>query len=730
MRYSNTKRLAVLVAFLLALSLPMQHAACQESAKNESARVPNIILINIDDCDVDLVSEQRLTHYPNLKQLANSSVRFGNCHVTTPLCGPSRACLYRSQYAHNTGFRTNRANLDVGSGFTGGTQYFQDSGLSADQLPVWMQRAGYHTMLVGKYFQGETEFIPVPGWDRFVDWGGNRYYDAERFDIYPDGKRKNRTGRGYRTELETNDVLELLDQYATDVARDKPFFLYVAPVAPHVGPQKKEVRIPDRWKDRFPDAQLPVSANINEADVSDKPVAYSDRLPFTDAQLESMRVVQRRRLIAMLGVDEMVKRIRKKVSDIGQAKNTVVIFTSDHGYLLGHHRIQGKSFPLVEATRVPLWVHWPEKIKARDADQLLAHIDISATVADIGAATLPDFVDGRSFRKVLLDESIVEPDAVRQSVLIENWESRLNSASKQKIVYSSILKPGSIYTQWATGEHEFYDLKADPQQLDNGYEALDGVTQSLLEAELHSLRQNVSRYFGTMVTLSFPTVNRRFIGPDIELQGFAESTSGKSQVNISIRRKKTGQYWSGSSWKNEMVRIPTESPIGAGLLHAWRVEPEIAELEAGEKLTIEVYAEDLISPNASTRKLDVTFDNMPPETVVVRPLDQYIYPEFSNFGGKISDDHFPGDVRLFIFNLDTRKYLDGEQWVTGKKSVSVLINRQRGLWHARHSLPDGRYEITAIGKDAAGNWSQPSKPNRCVIDRSCEEPGKLDEPIR
>ena len=729
MRNLNGTIWSLLPMILLSAAGTTALAAFQDTSEPSQDRKPNIVLINIDDCDVDLVSDARLEHYPNLKDLASSSVRFTNCHVTTPLCGPSRTCLFRSQYAHNTGYRTNRANLDVGSGFTGGTQFFQDSGLAKDQLPVWLQDAGYHTMMVGKYFQGKTEHKPVLGWDRFLVWGGNSYLGAVRFNFYPDGKKVIDTRVGYRTELETNDAIELLDEYSNDADKRKPFFLYVAPVAPHVGPVKEDP-VPDQWKDKFPDADLPTSANFNEADVSDKPVAYRDTLPLSQKELTALKVAQRRRLIAMLGVDEMVSRIRKKITDIGQAENTVVIFTSDHGYLLGHHRMHGKSFPLVEATRVPLWVHWPEKVKSRDAGQLLAHIDISATVADVGGATLPDFVDGRSFKKVLLDDSIEEPDAVRQSVLVENWESRLNSVSKQKVVYSSIIKPNSMFTQWATGEQEFYDLESDPYQLENGYTALDAATKSSLEAELHSLRQSVSQDLGMTATISFPTVNRRFIGPNVELQGFAESATRTGPVSVSVRRKSTGEYWTGSAWEKELVTLSTESPIGAGLLYEWRAEPKVTGLETGEVLTIELHCDQMSPEKASISKLDVTFDDQPPTIEIARPRNQFIYPDFFHFGGKILDDQGPEDVRLFIFNLETENWFDGEQWTPEKTSVAVLINRQRGLWHARHPLPEGRYEITAIGKDAAGNWSGPSKPSRCVVDRKCEKQRKLEEEIR
>ena len=715
---------------------PIQDGTAESSpGKITVARKPNIVLINLDDCDVDLVSDQNLKHYPNLRGLAETSVRFTNCHVTTPLCGPSRACLFRSQYAHNTGYRTNRSGLDEGSGFTGGTQFFQDSGLSADQLPVWMRDAGYHTMLVGKYFQDKTDHVPVPGWSRFIAYGGNSYLGPiSRFNFYPDGKIDIKPIMGYRTELEANEVVELLDEYANDVAKAKtgnetPFFLYLAPVAPHVGPLKEDP-VPDKWKDRFAKVDLPSGASFNEDDVSDKPVAYRVTLKLSDLEIKRLKTAQRRRLIAMLGIDEMVQRVRRKIADIGQEQNTIIILTSDHGYLMGQHRMHGKSFPLVEATKVPLWINWPQTTDSRDAGQLLAHIDISATIADLGGARLPDFVDGRSFKKLLIDESIVRADAIRQSVLVENWESRLNSVSKRKVVYSSMIRPNSMYTQWATGEKEYYDLDLDPNQLNNSYESLGKSEVETLEAELHSIRRNASKDSGTSATLSFPTVNRKFIGPETELAGFVESGGRAEPIEVSIQRKSTGEYWNGSSWVKEAVRIQTEAPAGAGLLYEWYAEPRIAELEAGENLTIEVHSETESAQNATIRKLDVVFDNQPPKVRITRPVNRMGYPEFSNFGGQIEDDRGPDDVKLTIFNLDTEKYYDGRNWVAEESQVSVFLNVKLGRWHAQHPLPDGRYEVTCVGKDSAGNWSEKSKPVRCVVDRTYEKRQRLGKEIQ
>ena len=84
---------------------------------------PNIILINLDDADVDLFDEDILAGYlPNIRQLASDGLRFTNCHVVTPLCGPSRTCLLRGQHAHRTGIKTNVASGPKQNGYTGAYQ--------------------------------------------------------------------------------------------------------------------------------------------------------------------------------------------------------------------------------------------------------------------------------------------------------------------------------------------------------------------------------------------------------------------------------------------------------------------------------------------------------------------------------------------------------------------------------------------------------------------------------
>ncbi len=690
---------------------------------------PNIILINLDDCDMDLVSEENLVHFPNLKQFASQSVRFTNCHVTTPLCGPSRACLLRCQYAHNTGYRTNRANLDVGGGFTGGTQFFNDQGLDKEQLPVWMQRAGYHTIHVGKFYQGKTSFVPVPAWDQFFPWLGNLYFDSHRIHFDPQGNLIRGTNKGYRTEGETDNVLQCLDSWKKQTGGDKPFFLSFAPVAPHAGIHWQNP-IPEKWKGRFADVKLPDPESQNEENLSDKPSVYRVTPVLTEHKIQWLHEEQRKRKIAMLGVDQMMQRLRAYLSKKGLADNTIVMLTSDHGYLVGQHRQYGKALPLDRTTRVPLWVYWPaRKAKPRDKQHLLAHIDITATIAELGTATLPDFVDGRSFAKLLRDDRISELTAVRDTVLIENWESRLNAVMPQNRVYSSIRKPTTHYVEWATGEKEFYDFKQDPHQLNNGYDALNDNKKASLAAELASTRKNATGDNKPEVTFAFPTINAKFIGPEMEISGYAESTQGVDSVWMSLMRISTRKYWNGSSWQDAEEKLAVELPNRDRAQSQWWLRPGLAgKLQQGEGLKLSLHFRDAASNRIeSIREMNVVFDGEPPQVAIRRPANQQSYREFSNFGGLIEDNNRVERAYLIIYNLDTLKYFDGESWYDQQVEAPAHTNVLKGNFHARYQIPPGRYRISAIGKDAAGNLATAAVPHYMIVNpKQTSDRKKLD----
>ena len=350
---------------------------------------PNIILINVDDVDVEILTPSSIgSRFPEMSRFVIQGTRFTNMHVTTPLCGPSRACLLRSQYAHNTSIRTNSLEALPGNGMPGGHRLYVDKGYDHDDLSTWMQAAGYHTMLVGKYLNNDAVNLVPPGWDEFYSSRGNLYYETRRFT--------NRVNQGgafeivadelNRTVAEMNDVLQLIDEHQNEQPGN-PFFLYFAPVAAHAT-QSSQTMVEPQYANWWPNLTVPRTPDFGELDMSDK-LGSMWMLPELSPEFENQLDAQfRNRILSMKTVDDQLGRLFAKLDEFGITDDTYVFLTSDNGWSGGHHRITGKSNPYDRATNVPFYALGPG-IGPATARHLLAHIDIAPTLMRLasGSAT-------------------------------------------------------------------------------------------------------------------------------------------------------------------------------------------------------------------------------------------------------------------------------------------------------------------------------------------------------
>jgi len=185
----------------------------------------------------------------------------------------------------------------------------------------------------------------------------------------------------------------------------------------------------------------------------------------SERQIEEIDALYRNRLRALLAVDEMVGRIVSALQKTGRLENTFFFFTSDSGFHLGQHRLPGgKGGPYEHAIRVPLVVRGPGVPANRTVDAFALHTDLAPTVAELGGSPTPGFVDGRS----LVPWLDTDGDAAvsgRKAFLIENWGGEVRG-------FRALRSEQRIYVEWNNGEREFYDLRRDPDQLENAYASL------------------------------------------------------------------------------------------------------------------------------------------------------------------------------------------------------------------------------------------------------------------
>ncbi|MGI9496247.1 MAG: sulfatase family protein [Mariniblastus sp.] len=544
---------------------------------SSTANTPNIILINLDDADYQMFSPEMLKLYPHIKGLVDQSLSFTNLHVTTPFCAPSRAALFRGQYAHRTGVRVNIPDYPLSLSFRGGYSEFLRQEHEQEELGVWMRRAGYHTMMIGKYHHNGFDFKIPPGWDDFYMSNGGRYMGTYRFT-----NRDNRNGGHsqnpddvYRTDQEMIDATRLIKLHTEKQNRQptadsvssrrnpelktkssatsngsQPFFLYLAPLAPHrpVGNDFTNMVHKARYDDWHPELRIPRTPDFDTAPLSDKP-PHRQTPPYTEAELDLLHLEYLSRARAVKSVDDLLGEILETLKSCGIRESTYIFFTSDNGYQLGQHRLHGKLYPYRICTNVPLYVSGPGITGGTTAGHLLGHIDLCPTILELAGAKLPEFLDGKSFIPLLKNPKAINETTWREPVVIENWQAKRNRGKNFLGAYSGLRYHNKIYVEWINGDKEFYDFSKDPYELNNAFDDLSSPEQQLLKRDLLSSRHVSMNPIVTIIPEPVELDDRADW-----VQGRAEDDHSIAEILLHLQDPKTKEFWTGSQWS----KVPTD----------------------------------------------------------------------------------------------------------------------------------------------------------------------------
>jgi arylsulfatase A-like enzyme len=403
----------------------------------------NVVVILSDDERWDGTTVMRNVQ----RLLVDHGVNFTDAHVTTSMCGPSRASILTGQYAHHTGVLDN----------FGTHAYPAFKADEQNDLPVWMHDAGYKTALVGKYINAYTgaaghHAIP-PGWD---DWQVmdsipmEAYYN---YSINDNGRLEHygSTPADYSTTVLTHKAVNFIH------AARRPFFLYFAPVAPHLPaiPAKRD-------QGKLENIAPLHSPNFNQRNIGKEPWRFWHKdLLSAGAQLyiNHVRIKQEE---ALLSLDRSVGRVVQALKDRHELKRTVIVYTSDNGFLWGEHRLGGKVWPYQESTHVPLVVRTPWTTRAEQNNQPVLNIDLAPTITELAGITpgLPE--DGRSFVPFLHGEQTPWRHAFLEEYL---GKDMLQEGGPPP--YVSVQTRRSLWVEYRNGWRELYNLKKDPWELNN-----------------------------------------------------------------------------------------------------------------------------------------------------------------------------------------------------------------------------------------------------------------------
>jgi N-acetylglucosamine-6-sulfatase len=473
------KSLCALILFALCGVLaiaPRADGPSTAEAAGPPAR-PNVVVLMTDDQTL-----RSMRAMPRTRALiGDQGARFANSFVSNPRCCPSRATFLTGQYSHNNGVFTNGPPL-------GGWQRLRGT---TNWLPTWLQAAGYRTVHTGKFLNhyglDDPTEIP-PGWDEWygtIDPTTYRYYG---YTVNENGELRtygrDHDPRYYSTDFAARRAVGIVERLAPAA---QPFFLSVAFLAPHTGGPHEPgdpsglgtPAIAERHRGAFAHLALPRGGAFDEADVSDKP-PFLRRPRLRARAAANIEALYRQRLESLIAVDEAVEQIVAALRDSGELENTLIVFTSDNGYMAGEHRLpHGKAKAYDPSIRVPLMVRGPGVPAGSRPRQMVVNADLAPTILDAARATAGRVLDGRSLLPLTRDPALGR----HRPVLVE-------IAKGAGLKTTAIRTRRWLYAAHANGTSELYDMAADPHQLRSLHAAPDlaGV-RAELAGRLAALRR-------------------------------------------------------------------------------------------------------------------------------------------------------------------------------------------------------------------------------------------------
>lgn len=265
----------------------------------------------------------------------------------------------------------------------------------------------------------------------------------------------------------------------SEASDSQPFFLFITPFAPHLPGTPAP-----RHAGTASGIPLPQPPSFNEPVVNDKPAWLRSKPKLSPKTLANK---YRRRLESLRAVDDLVGRVVSTLRRNRELGNTVLMFTSDNGHLLGEHRLIGKFAVYEESIRVPLYIRAPGFPKQRSS-KFVINNDLAPTIADFAGTTPDILVDGRSLIPLLRDPNLAN---WRKRFLVENHNTRGDDNSYFAVRTSpkATATPNQVYVKYTAGDQEFYDLTLDPYQT----QSLDATREGGRQQQVRILQDQLSK---------------------------------------------------------------------------------------------------------------------------------------------------------------------------------------------------------------------------------------------
>ena len=440
--------------FLIIAVAVLQVNFCQLALlADEKPNKPNIVFLFSDDQSTYSVGcyGNKDVQTPNMDKLARDGIAFDKHYNTTAICMASRANVFTGMYEYKTGCN-----------FTHGDMHAE---VWENSYPVLLRKAGYLTAFAGKFgIKVEGKGLCKTDFDYWGGAPGQTSYNT----------KSSKSIRKYAKEYPHSTLA--YGAFGQDVIRDatkqgKPFCLSISFKAPHK-PATPDPRFdhiyagktfskPKNFGREFSEHLSPQSKAGRQYP------RFSEWKYDTDYDGEMAKYHQQ-----VYGVDFAIGMIREELEKQGVADNTIIIFTSDNGYICGSHGYGSKVLPMEESSRVPLMIYDPAcplNGKQIRCDRLTGNIDIAPTLFEIAGVPVPTNVDGKSLMGLLQNPN----EGGHEQLALMNLYGQLPTHSLTCVTRQH------KYTYWWFGDdkmnptEELFDLKNDPLELRNLVDSLD-----------------------------------------------------------------------------------------------------------------------------------------------------------------------------------------------------------------------------------------------------------------
>lgn len=350
---------------------------------------PNILLMFTDDQALNCLGAMGNEHIrtPNMNRIAQQGVLFNNAFVTTAICCSNRACILTGQHMIRHNIRDFIEPLSA--------EAFDKT------YPALLRKSGYRTGFLGKYAIGNpgkrSRELSLPA-DKFDYWYG--------FDQGIDFRQEIDGETRYLTEVMTEKAIEFLQTSS----REQPFCLTVAFKEPHGPFNYFDPNSPNPYVD----AELPISPTFTIEDFESQPEfirkslgadGSRKRLENPSAAQQQLRTIYR----TITRADQAVGKILDELDRLQLNDNTVVIFTSDHGDLMGDHGLSGKWLMYENSIRVPMIVYDPridKNLAGTRRDAMVLSIDLAPTLLALAGLDAPESMQGSDMMPIVKQESV------------------------------------------------------------------------------------------------------------------------------------------------------------------------------------------------------------------------------------------------------------------------------------------------------------------------------------